>query len=211
MVKKILKENYIYMLVILALIVIMAIIMKSPLHEKIMEFDQAVITFIKSIHDDYLTSFFRILTNFGDVYIPLVILLIILLFNNNRWVFILQTCSYGLSGVLVYIFKIIVARPRPIEALINMPKTYSFPSGHTFTSFVFYMILFYLLSYKRTRDEKTIVVVLGAIMAILIAFSRVYLGVHYFSDVIGGFILAIPFVLMIKNIINKNFDKKLLS
>jgi len=210
MAKKILKENYIYMIVILSIIVILTIIMKSPLHENIMAFDNIVINFIKSIHEEHLTALFKVLTYFGDFYIPFLILLCILIFHNNRWVFILQACSYGFAGVLTYIAKLIVARPRPLEALINMPKTFSFPSGHTLTSFVFYMTLFYLLSYKKANELKTLEKI-GIIASLLIACSRVYLGVHYFSDVIGGLLIAIPCTLMIRNIIHKHFDKKLLS
>ena len=204
-------KNIIYISIIISLVIILSIIMSSSLYDKILEFDKVVIEFIKSIHNDYLTALFKVLTNFGDVYIPIFILICLLIFNNNRWVFILQACSYGFAGIFTYIFKLIVARPRPLEALINMPKTFSFPSGHTLTSFVFYMILFYLLSYKKDRKQKGIVVTIGAIISLLVAFSRVYLGVHYFSDVLGGVILAIPCVLLIKNIINDKFDKKLLQ
>ena len=209
MVKKILKENWIYILIIVSLIIIFSIVMNSSLYDKIVLFDYKVIDYIKNIHDKNLTFFFKILTNFGDFYIPILILVCILLFNNNRWVFLLQGCGYGFAGIVTYISKLIVARPRPIEALINIPKSFSFPSGHTLTSFVFYMILLYLLSYKQKRKQKLVVEIIAVCLSLLVAFSRVYLGVHYFSDVIGGVILAVPCVLMIKNIINKNFDKKL--
>ena len=211
MVKKILKENYVYIIIIVVLVTLLSIIMRSFLYGHIIDFDYKVIDFINGIHDNNLTMFFKILTNFGDLYIPIAILVCILLFIKNKWVFILQLSSYGFAGVLTYIFKLIVARPRPLEALIKMPSSYSFPSGHTLTSFVFYMILFYLLSYKKSRRVKLRVVIMAVVLSILVAFSRVYLGVHYFSDVIGGVILAVPCVLMIKNIINKNFDKELLG
>lgn len=211
MAKKILKENWIYLLIIAVLIIIMSIIMRSSLSEKISLFDHKVIDFIKNIHNDSIISFFKILTNFGDFYIPCVILVCILIFVKNKLVFLLQGSGYLFAGILTYISKLIVARPRPIEALIKLPKSYSFPSGHTLTSFVFYMILLYLLTYKKSTKTKFIFVVIGTILSLLVAFSRVYLGVHYFSDVVGGVILAVPCVLMIKNVINKNFDKKLLG
>ena len=205
MAKKIFKENYIYMIIILLMVVIFSFVMKSDLINKILIFDHKVIDAINTIVNSTLTSIFRIITHFGDFYIPFVILVWILVFLKNKWIFILQVCSYACAGIIIYLSKLLIARPRPTDALINMPKTYSFPSGHTFTSIIFYMVLVFLLTYKMDSKKRTPLLVITFVFTMLIAFSRIYLGVHYFSDIVGGIILAIPCVFMFINIIKKNF------
>ena len=104
MAKKILKENYIYIIVILSIIVILTIIMKSPLHAKIMAFDNVVINFIKSIHEEHLTALFKVLTYFGDFYIPFLTIIVLcanfvflfieFCYQSEKWDFKFLFCMY---------------------------------------------------------------------------------------------------------------------
>ena len=207
MAKKILKENLIYLIIILLLVIGFSIIMRSSLHDKIILFDQKIIDIINNNRSDIFDNIFKVLTRFGGFVIPCIILVLILIFNNNRWIFLLQGCCYTIAGIITYISKLLAGRERPDIAIIKMPTSYSFPSGHTLTSIVFYTILLFLLTYNF--KYKKLLMIIGFIFGLLIAFSRVYLGVHYFSDVVGGFILAVPCLLMFINIINKNFKEKL--
>lgn len=210
MIKKVFKENLIYIIIIISLIIVLSIIMRSSLHGKIIIFDNKVIEFVRDILDSRLTSFFKLMTNSGALYIPIVILVCIFVFIKNKWYFCIETVSYAFAGLVSYIAKLIVARPRPLEALIKMPSTYSFPSGHTLTSLVFYCILFYLLTIKSKRSVKIIGFIFSLSLICIVSVSRIYLGVHYFSDVLGGFIIGIPCVLIIVNTIEKNLKEKLL-
>ena len=133
----------------------------------------------------------------------------ILLFIKNKWCFTLITGSYAVSGLVVLTTKLLVRRPRPLVALIDIPKSYSFPSGHTLTSIVFYMVLWYLLTKNTNKFNKVVFFTSFILLAVLVGFSRIYLGVHFFSDVMGGLLLAIPCTLMCLNIISKNFGEKL--
>ena len=133
----------------------------------------------------------------------------ILIFLKNKWIFYLQTSCYAIAGIITYISKLLAARPRPVEALIKIPSSYSFPSGHTLTSLVFYFMLVFLLTYKIDKKKRVIYLLLTFVLSLNIAFSRVYLGVHYFSDVLGGIIIAIPCLYLFMNIINKNYSKKI--
>jgi len=209
MIKKVLKENKLWLIVLLIVIILFSIIMQSNIYDKIVLFDYKVFNIIQKIIDNKLTFIFKVLTNFGDLYIPCVILVCILLFIKNKWYFILQSAGYLTSGLIAYLLKIIIARERPLEALIKIPRSFSFPSGHTLTSIVFYGLLCYLLTYKKEKNIKIIGIIITSLLIISIAVSRVYLGVHYFSDVIGGLILGIIILKIIINIIEKNFKEKL--
>ena len=105
--------------------------------------------------------------------------------------------------------KNIFRRERPLDIMLVKETGYSFPSGHTLTSIVFYMLLWYIVTKNTNNFIKIVYFSSFVILAILIGFSRIYLGVHFFSDVMGGLLFAIPCTLMCINIINKNFINKL--
>jgi membrane-associated phospholipid phosphatase len=67
----------------------------------------------------------------------------------------------------------------------------------------------YLLTYNCKNEVRNSAIILSTIFALLISFSRPYLGVHYLSDILGGIILSIPILLMLINVINKNYSKKI--
>ena len=203
MMKKLLKNNYWYLVITLLLIIITTSIMKSEIYNIILSFDHKIINSVNYIINTNFTKFFSVLTNFGDFYIPLIIIICIFIFIKNKKYFYILVSGYTFSGIIVYISKTIIQRPRPLEALIDIPRSFSFPSGHTLTSIVFYITLWYLLTCKATNKVKTITFIITLLIVILIGMSRIYLGVHYFSDVIGGIILALPILFMIINISKK--------
>lgn len=209
MIKKILKESWIYMFIIILLIVSFIVIKNSSIYKYIVNFDYKVIEFFGNINDKRLTTSMSFITNFGDWYIPILIIVCIFLIIKNKWYFYTLSSSYLLSGIVVFITKILVARPRPLEALIKIPSSYSFPSGHTLTSLIFYMTLFYLMTEKSNKLIRITFGLLFCFLIVVVAFSRVCLGVHFFSDVVGGFILGMPCLLCCINIIEKNFKEKL--
>ena len=209
MIKKILKENYIYLIVILFLILLFHFVINSSCYETIISFDNKFFESINDFRSDFMTVIFRIFTFFGEIYIPLIIIICLFIFKKNKWYSFIQVGCYAIAGVITYASKLLIARPRPISALIKIPSSYSFPSGHTVTSIVFYVILIYLLTYYSKKEVRHSSMFLASIFALLIAISRPYLGVHYLSDIIGGMILCIPILLMLRNIINLNFNKKL--
>ena len=211
MIKKILKENIIYIILITFTISIFILLRKSDFSKEIEIFDNNVINLFNKVHVNWFTDILKVITNLGDWYIPILIIVCIFVFFKNKWYFYLISGSYLLSGILSYVTKSLILRPRPVVALITIPKSYSFPSGHTLTSIVFYITLCYLLTLKITKMKKLIVILIAVILIFLIALSRVYLGVHFFSDVIGGLILGILCEMMIINIISVHFKDKLIK
>ena len=131
--------------------------------------------------------FFTNLGDYGTVWIA--IALILFLNKKYRKTGILAFVSLAICSVIVnIILKPLIQRPRPfteiadIILLIKTPKDYSFPSGHTAASFVMVYIFF-----RHIKKYFIPVFITG----ILIAFSRMYLTVHFPSDIIAGIIIGI--------------------
>ena len=207
MIKKIIKENYIYILIEIILIIIFCIIKNSFLYDKIISFDYKIILYRDILLDEKFTLLFKILTFLGEYYIPILIIVCIFLQTKNRKHFYMILYNYASCGLLAYITKIIVNRSRPEFNLIPFPDKYSFPSGHTLTSIVFYIFLCYVAT--NNRESRKYLMPLTVLLVLGVSVSRIYLGVHYFSDVVGAILLAIPLLMMNINIYNKHVKEKL--
>lgn len=177
----------------------------------ITDIDNNIIGIFKYLHYNNIINFMEIMTYFGDWFIPVIILLCLFSFLKNKWYFYIMTCSYALAGLLSFVTKYLINRPRPLEALIKIPTSYSFPSGHTLTSIVFYLTLCYLITINFKDYKRYLIMLLTLALILIIALSRVYLGVHYFSDVIGGLILGVLCELFIIRAINQNFMNKIIK
>jgi undecaprenyl-diphosphatase len=108
------------------------------------------------------------------------------------WTFLIACCAVYLSGFVEDALKTAIARERPCRALpdirliIPCPKSFSLPSGHAISSFAFAAPLFYLSRTYMTVGWR----IYPLALASLIAFSRVYLGVHYPTDIFAGAVLG---------------------
>ena len=108
-----------------------------------------------------------------------------------------------LNAVIIYVIKEVMQRARPSNAIIS-GSSFAFPSGHTATAVVFFGLLIYLI-FRKTEYKSFILISIwiSIFMILLVGFTRMYLNLHWFSDVLGGLALGI-FVLTIC-IILKNF------
>jgi undecaprenyl-diphosphatase len=109
----------------------------------------------------------------------------------RRWWLYLGTwlAAVGGSAVLAQLLKGLFARPRPFfEHPLLIETSYSFPSGHAMESLVVYgMLAYFAVLALKTWRARTAVVFGAALLVLLIGLSRMYLGVHYFSDVVAGY------------------------
>lgn len=157
-------------------------------------FDDAVRYRVYSMRSDKLTVFWRLITHSGDRYVVIILGIILLLIKSLREKYGVKFALAALSSTALYqIMKYIFQRPRPDLALRLIEQGgYSFPSGHSMNCLVSYGILIYLLLRycENRRLAKLLSFGLG-LLTILIGFSRVYVGVHYPTDIIGGLSLGI--------------------
>ena len=104
--------------------------------------------------------------------------------------------------IFQYILKFVFQRNRPIGINLIEETSYSFPSGHSLTAMAFYGFIIYLI-YKSNLKYKKIYVIALSILILLIGLSRVYLGVHFITDVLGGFTFSLFYVIIFINTIKK--------
>ena len=178
-----------------------------------MDWEAAFLLYIQeNIRSDILTPLLTTLTHTGDkgiIWIAMCVLMVII--PKSRKFGIIAGASLALEAIIVNIFiKNAVARTRPydaIEGLVNLVDKqvdYSFPSGHTGAAFAvagaFLMIAIAglpvvvksgIISRTKTSLAYKIFTAVTIVFSFIIAFSRLYVGVHYPTDVLGGFIIGI--------------------
>lgn len=160
-------------------------------------FDNVVRNFFYDIRNDFLTVGVKVLTYLGNWQTVVILCLVLLMVKRTR-------VTYGVPVSIGAIFvtllnkgiKNIVQRPRPDDVvhLINQGG-FSFTSGHSITSMFVYGMLIYLV--RTNVNNKTAANILTAVLAVpmlLIGPSRVYLGVHFPTDVLGGWCLGITVI-----------------
>lgn len=199
-------------LVILGISAIFILILFYLTNEIVLEnetgYDNAVFKFIERYKSPGITQVLTFFTFFGSIkfLLPayLLIALYFILFKRNN-VSSFNIAAIGLSsGILLHLIKSIFQRHRPPHPMIANVSGFSFPSGHSFSSFTFVGILIYMLwNSKTTTPLKITGTVLLFILATIIAFSRVYLQVHYASDVVAGFCLSFIWLVLCIFILNK--------
>ena len=168
--------------------------------------DRAISDWFAGVDITFIDSLMQAVSSLGDT-IPVVIMVslvvIVLLFSRRRLEALFVAVLPSLAALLTWIIKVLVDRPRPGDELLGNGGL-SFPSGHVSHIVVFLGFLFYLL--PRLIKQRVIVAALQAIMVILILLmvaSRVYLGEHWASDVLGGIIIGglilAPVIVLYKN------------
>ena len=137
-----------------------------------------------------LTGFMKGITHFASATFLQVAYAVVVLFYLliKNWKRAIEIAAIGIGGFVVnYVMKLSFQRTRPPHPLIERLQNFSFPSGHATSAFIFYGLLTYLV--WKTDIAKPYKYLAGFILitfSLLIGFSRVYLRVHYFTDVLAG-------------------------
>lgn len=209
MIKKIAKENKKYFLILLAMIVFFCIFRKINGFEFLKPIDQFVASIFENIRNQKFTPLVNITSDFVGIYTLIIIVVCIIFKIKNKYYIIVQSICYALTVSTLFITKNLVCRVRPtIEAFATI-DVYSFPSGHTLTAFVGYFFLAYIMSLKLDKKNKAAYYFIASVLVITVAFTRLYLNVHYFTDILGSLLFGTIILKCLINIVEKNFKGKL--
>lgn len=163
------------------------------------DYDHQITQYVLSHRTPALTKYFIFVTHVGDIYGYLIVVgvfAVVSIFVFKRWKYTAQILLVlALSALSNLMLKRFVDRARPgIEHMVSV-ETLSYPSGHAMSAMAFYGFLIYLFyRFKINIFIKIGIIMLLGILILSIGFSRIYLGVHFPSDIAGGFIAGFIWV-----------------
>lgn len=207
--KEFIKKNVKWLILFVCLIGFLALT-ENVFNKEIMKGDIVGYELVsKFLIGDSATPAAKVVTELGGAVFLITLTIILILFIKNKKIGISIVSNLAIITVLNQILKRILQRPRPTEFRIIEETGYSFPSGHSMVSMAFYGYLIYL-SYKYIKNKYIkwgLTVLLGLLIGI-IGVSRIYLGAHYTSDVIGGFLISIAYLIIYIMAVNKFIMKE---
>lgn len=210
-VKEFIINNLKWIILFICLIGFLALA-EDVFNKEIMKGDIIGYKFISTfLISDFATPIAKFITNFGGAIFIAVVAIFLAIIIKNKKIAISILANLVIITGLNQLLKRILQRARPTEYRIIQETGYSFPSGHSMISMAFYGYLIYLI-YKHVKNKyiKWISISLLSILICLIGISRIYLGVHYTSDVLGGFLISISYLVIYISAVNKFLmeDKK---
>ena len=203
--KELIKKNLKWIVLFITLIGFLALA-EDIFNKEIMNGDiigyKIVSTFLIS---DFATPIAKFITNLGGAIFLITLTIILFIVIKNKKIGLSIFSNLVIITVLNQLLKRILQRPRPTEFRIIEETGYSFPSGHSMVSMAFYGYLIYLIyRYVKNKYIKWISIAFLSVLICSIGVSRIYLGVHYTSDVLGGFLLSISYLVIYISAVNKD-------
>ncbi|MBY0124080.1 phosphatase PAP2 family protein [Bacillus sp. S/N-304-OC-R1] len=161
------------------------------IEKELYQFDMNIINIIQGLISERNTEIMKAFTFLGSsksIILISIITIMLMIIYKKRWevfFFILAIIGSALFNLLL---KWIFHRARPVIHPIIQEKGYSFPSGHAMMSFVLYgMLTYFLILFYEKKTAKIMTFIMFFILVLFIGISRIYLGVHYPSDVLAGY------------------------
>ena len=191
-IKRIVRINYKWIICFVCLVLFLALA-EDVFNHEIMNGDIVGYKFISTyLIRDSVTPIFKIIT------------LILFIVIKNKKIGLLIGTNLIVVTILNQVLKFILQRPRPTEYRIINEIGYSFPSEHSMVSVAFYGFLIYLI-YKNVKNKylKLFLIIMLSLLIVMIGISRIYLGVHYTSDVCAGFLISISYLVLYINLANR--------
>ncbi len=201
---KFIKNNWRWMLLFICLIGFLALA-EDVFHQEIMNGDIVGYDIVSKLFKfNVSTPIAKFITNFGGAIFVISLTTILFFLIKDKKIGISIIANLGIVTILNQIIKFIMQRPRPTEFRIIEETGYSFPSGHSMVSLAFYGYLVYLIyKYINNKHLKRTLIIILSILICVIGVSRIYLGVHYTSDVLGGFLISLAYLIIYIELVNK--------
>ena len=184
-------------MLIASLILLIIFIFLVFLHNYFNIIDDFVYSLVKPLISNDMTNIMQFITFFYDPIWCILLSCLMILFVKNKKISKAFILNLILVFLLNYVLKILFSRNRPADINLIVETGFSFPSGHAMMSLGIYGFLIYLL---LLSDKNKISKIIGTCFLILLIFligiSRIYLGVHYATDVIAGFVISASYLLL---------------
>ncbi len=201
-----------YILTIVLPLLIFLFLAVNVLNNNIQAFDAYVYSIVSKIISEKMTTFMKFITflasqQFLGIISVLIFLSIFTKKQKYSFYAAMSIINISLSSIINVGLKWLIDRNRPDILKLVEVTGLSFPSGHSMASISFYGFIIYLCSRFCKGKYKNLIIFPLAILIVLIGFSRIYLGVHYSSDVLGGFSLGVFWLGVFTLIIEKVQEK----
>lgn len=199
--KKGLKETF-FIILLLIFILILYLVLGYDMNI----FDDTTYKFVSRFINDSNTNLFKLFTFLGSTIAITFLCIIALVSKKYRYPIILNTI---ITVLISQALKFVIQRARPLGISLIEETGYSFPSGHSMVSAAFYGFICYLI-YRANIKKTTKIILITTLtsLTVLIGVSRIYLGVHYSTDVFGGFVLALIHLIIFIELIYKKYFLK---
>ncbi len=185
------------------------IIVHQLLNDQIQIFDEKVYELFRPIISDHATFLFRLVTATGGAIFLVTLTILFILLRKDRTTCIAIPLNLIFVTLLNILIKHLVARPRPTGINLIQETGYSFPSGHAMVNTAFYGFLIYLI-YRNEPNKRKRNLLCGffALLIFGICSSRIYLGVHYASDVLAGIGISLTYLCIFTKVYKEIREKK---
>ena len=201
--KVFIRNNYQWLICFISLILFLTIT-EDVFDNEIIKGDTIGYNIVSNLISDKLTPLVKMVTWFGSATCLILLTVILFIIIKNKKAGLLIGTNLVIITILNQTLKSLLQRSRPTEFRIINETGYSFPSGHSMISMAFYGFLIYLI-YKNVKNKylKLTLIIILFILIISIGLSRIYLGVHYTSDVLAGFLLSIAYLIFYCHVVDK--------
>jgi len=168
--------------------------------DSIVAVDKSFTTLLFSMRTEWLSQVMYGATQLGEQWAVFVVggvMSVIFLIRKKYVALLAFWLALAGVGISTRYSKTFIRRDRPANVAYYEVEHFSFPSGHATTALVQYgLIAYFLYRHYRKRKPRKLIVVAASVLIIIVGFSRIYLGVHYLSDVLAGFLLGTLWVLV---------------
>lgn len=174
-------------------------------------FDLPVYRFIMSIFpvSMSMTAIMKMITTLGSSIVIVAGLISIAVLIRDKKYFKIFVLATLLSSVINNILKLIVHRPRPSQTMVLAAETtYSFPSGHSMVSMVFYgLIIYYIRKFVKEKWLSNLLTIVLSLVILAVGITRIYLGVHYSTDVLAAYVFGFVYLFVFVKVLKKRENK----
>lgn len=168
-------------------------------------YDDFIYSIVSSFKCEPVTLFCMFLSLCCSTYFLIISMIVILIISNDKKKAFYICLNLLLCCLINQGLKLLFGRIRPVDINLIVEKGFSFPSGHSMASMAYYGLFVYLINIREdiNKNLKIVTSTLLILLIILIGISRIYLGVHFASDVTAGFALGLAYLVIYINYVYK--------